>query len=177
MTVQIHSRFQTCVKCVHLKVFLLVGAWRGRALFTFVYHCNVIPRAKRRTLWGRQHWLEAGDTDLTTDNSASNITWFDCHDLNDRGRMEIDHVFSSGAVAGLATMHSTGDPTRVWWSVQPRLLTQKCGWFLQYYILCHNFEHPMTAQHLWPMQNHDLISWPLSHQTATYYYNICIISS
>ena len=45
MTVEIHSRFETVVKCVHLKVFLHVGAWRGRALFTFVYNCDVIARA------------------------------------------------------------------------------------------------------------------------------------
>ena len=73
--------------------------------------------------------------DLTGDNFASNITWLDCYDLNDRGRMEIDHVFASGAMVRCTTMHSwgrpTGDPTRAWWHVQPQLLTQKCGEFLQ----------------------------------------------
>ena len=30
--------------------FLPLGASRGRALFTFVYHCDIIARAERRTL-------------------------------------------------------------------------------------------------------------------------------
>ena len=37
-------------------------------------------------------WLEDGDTDLSADNSASKITWFDSYKLNDHGRMDIDHV-------------------------------------------------------------------------------------
>ena len=69
------------------------------------------------------------------------ITWLDCYDLNDRGRMEIDHFFASGAVDGRATTHemgrpaergAMGDPTRAWWRVQPRLLTQKRVQFLQH---------------------------------------------
>ena len=36
----------------------------------------------------------AGDTDLIAENSALKITWFDCYDLNDRGRIEIDHVLA-----------------------------------------------------------------------------------
>ena len=42
------------------------------------------------------------------DNSAPNITWLDCHNLNDWGRMEIDHVFASGVMVGRATTHSRG---------------------------------------------------------------------
>ena len=42
MTVQIHWRFQTIAKCVRFKNFLHLDAWRCRALFTFVYHCDVI---------------------------------------------------------------------------------------------------------------------------------------
>ena len=34
-----------------------------------------------------------------------------------------------------AARGATGDPTRAWWRVQPRLLTQKRGQFLQRYIL------------------------------------------
>ena len=54
--------------------------------------------------------------------------------------MEIDNVFASGAVVGRATKHlwghlaacgATGDPTRAWWRVQPRLRMQKRGQFLQ----------------------------------------------
>ena len=112
MTLLIHSRFQTAEKCVHLKVFLHVGAWRGRALFPFAYHCDVIARAERRTLRGRRRWLEAGDTDLTADNSASKITQFDCYNLNDRDKMEIDHYFAPGATVGRATTRSCGRP---WW--------------------------------------------------------------
>ena len=63
------------------------------------------------TLRRLRRCLEAGETDLTKDNSASNITWFDCYDLNDRGRMEIDHVFASGAVVGRATSHEWGRPS------------------------------------------------------------------
>ena len=73
------------------------------------------------------------------DNPASISIWFDSYDLNDCGRMEIDHVFASGAVVGRATTHSwghrapcdvTGNPTRAWWLVQPQLLAQKRGKFL-----------------------------------------------
>ena len=76
---------------------------------------------------GRRRWLEAGATDLTADNYIKKITRCHCYDLNDRGRMEIDHVFAS--------MHrATGDLTRAWWRVQPRLLTQKRGQFLHHLI-------------------------------------------
>ena len=37
--------------------------------------------------------IEAGDTNLTADNSAKKIAWFDCYDLNDHGRMEIDYFY------------------------------------------------------------------------------------
>ena len=74
MTVWNDSGFQTVVKCDHLKVFLLMGAWRGGALFTFVYHCDFIARVWRCTLRGRRCWLQAGDTEITADNSALNLT-------------------------------------------------------------------------------------------------------
>ena len=54
----------------------------------------------------------------------------------------IDHVFSSGAVVGRATMldwgrpslrAQPGDPTSTWWRVQPQLLTQKRGQFPFYH--------------------------------------------
>ena len=45
---------------------------------------NATP-SQRRTLRSRRRWLEAGDTDLTANNSTSKITWFDCYYLNDRG--------------------------------------------------------------------------------------------
>ena len=45
MTIKTHSRFQTVVKYVQLKAFLHLGAWLGCALFTFVYHCDVIAHA------------------------------------------------------------------------------------------------------------------------------------
>ena len=38
------------------------------------------------------------------------ITRFECYNLSDRGRMEIDHVFASGAVVGRATTHWWGCP-------------------------------------------------------------------
>ena len=34
-----------------------------------------------------------------------------------------------------AARGATGDPTRAWWRVQPRLLTQKRGQFLQFTVL------------------------------------------
>ena len=45
MTVEIHSHFETVVIWVNLKVLVHMGARRGRALFMFVYHCDVIARA------------------------------------------------------------------------------------------------------------------------------------
>ena len=59
--------------------------------------------------------------------------------------MEIDLIFASGAVVERATTHSwgrrlraareaTGDPKSAWWRVQPRLLTQKRGQFLQLHM-------------------------------------------
>ena len=81
------------------------------ACFIFISHCDVTVRAERRTLRQRQRWLEAGDTDLTADNSASNIPWCDCYDLNDRSRMESDHVAASGAVVRRATIHEWDRPS------------------------------------------------------------------
>ena len=52
--------------------------------------------------------LKASDTDLTVDNSASKVTWIDCNDLNDHGRMEIYHIFATGAMVGRTIMHSWG---------------------------------------------------------------------
>ena len=48
---------------------------------------------------------------ITVNTFASNITWLDCYDLNDRGRKEIDQVFASGAVVGRATTHDWGRPS------------------------------------------------------------------
>ena len=56
--------------------------------------------------------------------------------------MEIDHVLrqepwldapprTRGVARLRAARGATGDPTRAWWRVQPRLLTQKRGQFLQ----------------------------------------------
>ena len=41
-----------------------------------------------------------GDTEITANNSALKITWFDCYYLNDRGRMGIGHVLASWALVG-----------------------------------------------------------------------------
>ena len=105
MTVEIHSRFETIVKCDYLKVFIHVGVWRGRALFTFV-------------TWGWWYQFNAG-------NFVKQITRFDCYNLNDRGRMEIDHVFASGAVVGRATTHEWGRS-----SLRAELGDPKSGQFL-----------------------------------------------
>ena len=46
----------------------------------------------RRTPWGRRRRFEAGDTDSKGRELCFKIAWFDCYDLNGRGRMEIYHV-------------------------------------------------------------------------------------
>ena len=112
------------VKCAHLKVFCHVGAWRGRAFSTFVYHCDVIARAQRCTLQGRWRWLKGGENDLNADNSASKIIWFDRYDLNDCGKMETDLVFVSGAM-GWTRHHALvglpGSALRAEWRAAPLL--------------------------------------------------------
>ena len=145
MTIQFNSHFQTVVKCIQsFGSFSSRECLSGRALFTFVYHCAS----------SRVH------SDVLSEEGAVELKlvipirlrifflktpWFDCHDLNDRGRMEIDQLFASGAVVERATTHiwgrpaaccarSDGDPTRALWRVQPRLLTQKRGQFLHHCV-------------------------------------------
>ena len=69
-------------------------------------------------------WLEAGDTNLMR-VILLNKLHFDCYNLNDRGRMEIDHVFASGAVVGRATTHEWGRS-----SLRAELGDPKSGQFL-----------------------------------------------
>ena len=147
MTVSIHSRFQTVVKCVHLKVFLHVVVWRGRALLTFVRHCDVIAHTQRRALRGRRCWLVASDGGLTGDCSATKITWFWL--LRPRWSCKNEDWPPFCARSREWTRHhalgATGDPTSAWWRVHPRLLTQKRGQFLHPY--------PKLDQHM-------LMIWP-----------------
>ena len=61
-------------------------------MFTFIYHCDIITHAWRRTLRGRPHHYY--DIDQQWENSAPNMVYiacFICYDLNHHGRIEIDH--------------------------------------------------------------------------------------
>ena len=58
MTVEIHSCFEIVMKCVHLKVFLHMDAWRGRALFTFV--CTIVMSSRMHS----NVLSEEGDVEL-----------------------------------------------------------------------------------------------------------------
>ena len=103
--------------------------------FTFIYHCDVITHGVCiATRFPRKAAL-TGDADLIADNSASKIIWYNCYDLNDHGRMEIDHVFVSGALVGRATTHSWGRPSPCCMR-SDRQLTQKRGQFLQHSVKC-----------------------------------------
>ena len=65
-----------------------------------------------------------------------------------------------------AARGATGDPTRAWWRVQPRLLTQKRGQFL------HPLTRPVHAHPLiWPNPDiHPLIMlpYPIHHPSVTH---------
>ena len=98
-------------KCVHLKVLIHIhmSVLRGRALFTFVFYCDVITHAWRR------------------------IAFYDSSDITDRGRMEIDCGFwhwDPWLASPPCTSWAFG-PIRVWWCGQPRLLVPSGGQFLQ----------------------------------------------
>ena len=99
----------SCEMCSLLKVFLHMGGWRGHAVYIrlplWCHHACIAMYSPRKAALTWSWWYR-----FICGWFCLKITQFDCYDVNDRGWMETDHVFASGALIGWATMHSWGRP-------------------------------------------------------------------
>ena len=107
--------------------------------------------------------LGDGRTDAGNDNTqrpilASGKNYMVC-DLNDRGRMEIGHVFASGAVVGHATTHE-------WSRANPQLVKSYSNVFVGWFRAVGGVYAGDCGQHLTEQRAER--PYPVSHDSIVY---------